>query len=251
MLVSCKRPRRRGDAGRSRAGRSDAGACAVGRSRAVRPAGGRPGRSGQAGRRQGRARDCAVRTFRPRSNIAGPRATRRGAPCTNLAAPMPPTGKCRKRSPRGARRPTRARARRWSSSACSMRPARASPGTTRKRDAAAARRASRQSPRHLQSRRASRRRRCAGQIRHRPAQLLAKAAETNAEAQYQLGMMLAEGTGGEKDEVGARALFEKAAAQNHPAALEEMGEFAEDRARRSKGYRRRQVLLRARRGARR
>lgn len=58
-------------------------------------------------------------------------------------------------------------------------------------------------------------------------QLLAKAAETNAEAQYQLGLMLADGTGGAKDEVGARALFEKAAAQNHRGALERMGAFAE------------------------
>src|SRR6266403_2239785 len=40
-------------------------------------------------------------------------------------------------------------------------------------------------------------------------ELLAKAAETNAEAQYQLGLMLAEGTGGAKDDAGARALFEK------------------------------------------
>jgi uncharacterized protein len=60
----------------------------------------------------------------------------------------------------------------------------------------------------------------------RSRELLAKAAETNAEAQYQLGMMLAEGAGGEKDEVRARALFEKAAAQNHPGALERMGAFA-------------------------
>jgi uncharacterized protein len=59
-------------------------------------------------------------------------------------------------------------------------------------------------------------------------ELLAKAAETNAEAQYQLGLMLAEGTGGEKDEVQARALFEKAAAQNHPAALERMGAFTQE-----------------------
>jgi TPR repeat protein len=58
-------------------------------------------------------------------------------------------------------------------------------------------------------------------------ELLAKAAETNAEAQYQLGLMLSEGTGGAKDEAGARALFEKAAAQNHPGALARMGEFAE------------------------
>ena len=60
----------------------------------------------------------------------------------------------------------------------------------------------------------------------RSRELLAKAAETNPEAQYQLGMMLAEGTGGEKDDVRARALFEKAAAQNHPGALERMGAFA-------------------------
>jgi TPR repeat protein len=56
--------------------------------------------------------------------------------------------------------------------------------------------------------------------------LLAKAGETNAEAQYQLGMMIADGVGGPKDDVTARALFEKAAAQNHPAALERMGAFA-------------------------
>jgi len=58
--------------------------------------------------------------------------------------------------------------------------------------------------------------------------LLGKAAETNAEAQYQLGLMLADGTGGEKDDAGARALFEKAAAQNHPGALERMGAFAQE-----------------------
>lgn len=58
-------------------------------------------------------------------------------------------------------------------------------------------------------------------------ELLSKAAETNAEAQYQLGMMLAEGKGGPQDDVAARALFEKAAAQNHPAALERMGAFAQ------------------------
>jgi uncharacterized protein len=58
--------------------------------------------------------------------------------------------------------------------------------------------------------------------------LLARAAETNsAEAQYQLGMVTAEGVGGPKDDVSARALFEKAAAQNHPGALERMGAFAQ------------------------
>ena len=60
----------------------------------------------------------------------------------------------------------------------------------------------------------------------RSRELLGRAAETNAEAQYQLGLMLAEGTGGATDDAAARALFEKAAAQNHPGALERMGAFA-------------------------
>jgi TPR repeat protein len=62
----------------------------------------------------------------------------------------------------------------------------------------------------------------------RSRELLAKAAEANVEAQYQLGLMLADGTGGPKDDAGARALFEKAAAQNHPGALVEMGVFAQE-----------------------
>jgi len=58
--------------------------------------------------------------------------------------------------------------------------------------------------------------------------LLLRAAEANsAEAQYQLGLMTADGAGGPKDDVAARALFEKAAAQNHPGALERMGAFAQ------------------------
>jgi TPR repeat protein len=58
--------------------------------------------------------------------------------------------------------------------------------------------------------------------------LLSRAAETNsAEAQYQLGLMTADGTGGPKDDVAARALFEKAAAQGHAGALERMGAFAQ------------------------
>jgi uncharacterized protein len=58
--------------------------------------------------------------------------------------------------------------------------------------------------------------------------LLAKAAETNsAEAQFQLGVMMANGVGGPKDDVAARAMFEKAAAQGHPDALDWMGNFAE------------------------
>jgi uncharacterized protein len=57
--------------------------------------------------------------------------------------------------------------------------------------------------------------------------LLAKAAETNsAEAQFQLGIMMADGVGGPKDDAAARALFEKAAAQGHPAALDWLGAFA-------------------------
>ena len=59
----------------------------------------------------------------------------------------------------------------------------------------------------------------------RSRELLGRAAETNAEAQYQLGLMLSQGSGGEKDDAAARAMFEKAAAQNHPAALERMGAF--------------------------
>jgi len=58
--------------------------------------------------------------------------------------------------------------------------------------------------------------------------MLAKAAEANsAEAQFQLGVMYAQGAGGPKDDVAARALFEKAAAQNHPEALEWLGAFAQ------------------------
>ena len=41
----------------------------------------------------------------------------------------------------------------------------------------------------------------------RSRELLARAAETNAEAQYQLGLLLAEGTGGEKDDVGRAVLY--------------------------------------------
>ena len=80
--------------------------------------------------------------------------------------------------------------------------------------------------------------------------LLAKAGETNAEAQYQLGLMIADGVGGPQDDVTARALFEKAAAQNHPAALERMGAFAQERPRRREGFDRRQSLLRKGRSAR-
>ena len=41
-------------------------------------------------------------------------------------------------------------------------------------------------------------------------------------------LILASGNGGEKDVVAARALFEKAAAQNHPGALKRMGAFARE-----------------------
>ena len=56
--------------------------------------------------------------------------------------------------------------------------------------------------------------------------MLMKAADANsAEAQFQLGVMYAEGTGGPKDDVAARAMFEKAAAQNHAEALDWLGAF--------------------------
>jgi TPR repeat protein len=59
--------------------------------------------------------------------------------------------------------------------------------------------------------------------------MLMRAAEKNsAEAQYQLGLMFADGVGGPQDDVAARGLFEKAAAQDHPGALERMGEFAQN-----------------------
>src|SRR5882762_9137802 len=59
--------------------------------------------------------------------------------------------------------------------------------------------------------------------------MLMRAAEKNsAEAQYQLGLMFADGVGGPQDDVAARSLFEKAAAQDHPGALERMGEFAQN-----------------------
>jgi uncharacterized protein len=58
--------------------------------------------------------------------------------------------------------------------------------------------------------------------------LFAKAAETGSpEAQYQLGLMAADGIGGPRDDVAARAWFEKAATQGHPGALERMGAFAQ------------------------
>jgi TPR repeat protein len=62
----------------------------------------------------------------------------------------------------------------------------------------------------------------------RARELLAKSAETNAEAQYQLGLMMADGSGAPKDDAGARAMFERAAAQNHAGALERMGAFAQE-----------------------
>ena len=58
--------------------------------------------------------------------------------------------------------------------------------------------------------------------------LLEQAAATNsAEAEFQLGLMLADGTGGPKDDVAARAMFAKAAAQGHPAATEWLASFEE------------------------
>src|SRR6202171_2381275 len=53
----------------------------------------------------------------------------------------------------------------------------------------------------------------------RARELLAKAAETNAEAQYQLGLMMADGTGGRPGDGGARGPFEEGGGQNNGAAL--------------------------------
>ncbi len=58
--------------------------------------------------------------------------------------------------------------------------------------------------------------------------MLAKAVEANSpEAEYQLGLMYANGTGGPQDDAAARTMFEKAAAQNHADALLWMGAFAQ------------------------
>ena len=58
--------------------------------------------------------------------------------------------------------------------------------------------------------------------------LLEKAAATNsAEAEFQLGVMLADGTGGPQDDVRARAMFASAAAQGHAAATEWLAAFEE------------------------
>ncbi|MEI8277849.1 MAG: sel1 repeat family protein, partial [Hyphomicrobiales bacterium] len=59
------------------------------------------------------------------------------------------------------------------------------------------------------------------------AMLAAWKAGNVAEAQFQLGLMLADGEGGPKDEFGARALFEKAAAQSHVEAMVWAGSFAQ------------------------
>lgn len=60
------------------------------------------------------------------------------------------------------------------------------------------------------------------------AMLSAAADRNSAEAQFQLGVMMAEGTGGAKDDVAARAMFERAAAQNHPGALERLATFMKE-----------------------
>ena len=58
--------------------------------------------------------------------------------------------------------------------------------------------------------------------------LLEKAAATNsAEAEFELGLMLANGTGGPQDDVAARAMFASAAAQSHAAATDWLGSFEE------------------------
>jgi TPR repeat protein len=57
--------------------------------------------------------------------------------------------------------------------------------------------------------------------------LLTNAAQANAaDAQFQLGLMYANGVGGPRDDFAARSWFEKAAAQGQPDALDWMGSFA-------------------------
>src|SRR5258707_14650214 len=68
----------------------------------------------------------------------------------------------------------------------------------------------------------------------RARELLSKAAETNAEAQYQLGMMLAEGNGGDKDDVAARALFSYACAPKYPGGPAGWGAVSRKRPRGAK-----------------
>ena len=148
-------------------------------------------RSRQAGRREGVA-EIAGSESQPRSNTAGsPQIVATGdVPARPRRRSQPADG--RKRSRPGARRPTRARHRRWSSSACSTVPAPASPGTRRRRANCSSAR-----PRPaIRAASAISRRSAAAPAASDPArarELLSKTAETNAEAQYQLGMMLSEG----------------------------------------------------------
>ncbi len=58
------------------------------------------------------------------------------------------------------------------------------------------------------------------------AMLTNAAAANSADAQFQLGLMYANGVGGPKDDVAARSWFEKAAAQGDADALDWMGSFA-------------------------
>ena len=84
----------------------------------------------------------------------------------------------------------------------------------------------------------------------RARELLAKAAETNAEAQYQLGLMMADGAGGPKDDAGARACSRRLPHKITPARWSGWAR-SPGRPRRSEGFRCRQGLLRARRSTRR
>jgi len=93
-------------------------------------------------------------------------------------------------------------------------------------------------------------RRRAGGSREKRGSCWRKAAETNAEAQYQLGLMMEDGTGGPADDAAARALFEKAARAKSPRRAGADGRVRPKRARRSEGFGRRESLLRKIRGAR-
>ena len=81
--------------------------------------------------------------------------------------------------------------------------------------------------------------------------LYGKAAEGNsAEAEYQLGLLQAQGLGGAKDDAAARINFEKAAAQGHIDAAVWAGAFWEIGRGGAEGRREGEILVRKGRGRR-
>ncbi len=145
------------------------------------------------------------------------RRPHRAGRCTSSAAPMPPTGKCRKPS-----RAYRKAADKGCTSAMVELGVLYGTGTGVAKDEAQARKLF---ERAAEGRQSARRHQSCGAlggggappIRRKARACFRRRRRRIAEAQYQLGLMMADGTGGPKDDVAARALFEKAAAQSHPA----------------------------------